>query len=257
MSDIFEDIFKQAPIDPMETARRSARPQLRRRFYKNAHVDRDEGAFAVRLDGRAVRTPARHVLEAPAQVLADAIAAEWNAQDEAVDPARMPLTRLANSIIDGVAEAPAAVAAEIERYLASDLIVYRAPGPERLVERQAQVWDPLLDWARASLGADFVIAKGVNFVVQPAAALKAAGAAIPRDPWRLGALSTVTTLTGSALIALALLCARLSVEEAWMAAHVDEDWNMERWGADAIALERREKQFAELNSAALVLEALR
>src|SRR5450432_933283 len=147
MRNIFEEIFVHPPIDPIEAVRRSARSQLRRRFYKSAHVDQSDDAFAIRLDGRAVRTPGKHILAAPTRALADALAAEWNAQDELIDPLNMPLTRLANSIIDGVVAAPAAVAAEIEKYLASDLLVYRAPAPPSLVARQAQVWDPLLDWA--------------------------------------------------------------------------------------------------------------
>jgi chaperone required for assembly of F1-ATPase len=260
MRDIFEDIFAQVPIDPIETAQRSARPQLRRRFYKNAHVDDGGGTghgFAVRLDGRAVRTPAKRVLEVPVRALAEAIAAEWNAQEASVDPAKMPLTRLANSIIDGVAPAPEPVAAEIEKYLASDLLVYRATGPEGLTAKQEAAWNPLLDWARESLGAEFVLARGINFVAQPPKALRAACAAIPRDPWRLGALSAITTLTGSALIALALLSGQLSAEDAWAAAHVDEDWNMELWGRDALALARRSAQFAEMQAAVLVLEVLR
>jgi chaperone required for assembly of F1-ATPase len=253
MRDIFEEIFVQGPIDPVDAVKRSTRAQLRRRFYKSAHVDEGEGGFAIRLDGRAVRSPARRVVQAPTRALADAIAAEWNAQDEVIDPLDMPLTRLANSIIDGVIDAPAAVAAEIEKYLASDLVVYRAPAPPRLIARQAQAWDPLVDWARATLGAHFVLGEGVIFVDQPAAALTAARAAIPRDPWRLGAVSTITTLTGSALIALAVLAGRLSPEEAWAAAHVDEDWNMELWGRDEPALERRAVRFAEMKAAVTVL----
>jgi chaperone required for assembly of F1-ATPase len=256
MRDIFEEIFVNGPLDPVEAVRRTARPQRRQRFYKHAHVDPHDGGFAVRLDGRAVRTPARRVLEAPTRALADALAVEWNAQDDLVDPQSMPLTRLANSIIDGVVDAPAAVRAEIERYLASDLLVYRAEGPPGLVARQAQAWDPLLDWARATLGAGFLLAEGISFVAQPAAALVAAGAAIPHDPWRLGALSALTTLTGSALIALAVLAGRLAVDEAWAAAHVDEDWNMDTWGRDAPALERRELRFAEMKAAARVLALL-
>jgi chaperone required for assembly of F1-ATPase len=263
MRDIFEEIFVQAPIDPVEAVRRSARPQLRRRFYKNAqvenvhvddaHVSLGDGGFAIRLDGRAVRTPARRILEAPTRALADALAAEWNAQEEVIDPLNMPLTRLANSIIDGVVDAPAAVAAEIEKYFASDLVVYRAPGPPGLIARQAQAWDPIVDWARETLGARFVLAEGINFVAQPASALAAARAALPRDPWRLGALNAITTLTGSALIALAVLAGRLSPEEAWARAHVDEDWNMDFWGRDALALERRVFRFAEMKAAATVL----
>ena len=253
MRDIFEDIFVHSPLDPLEAARRLARPQLRRRFYRNAHVEKGRSGIAIRLDGRAVRTPARRLLEVPTHRLADAVAAEWNAQGELIDPMSMPLTRLANSIIDGVAPAPDAVAEEIARYFAADLIMYRAEGPQELVARQAQAWDPLIDWARATLQADFVPAQGVKFVAQPAAALAAARAALPRDPWRLGALSAITTLTGSAVIALAVLLGRLSAEDAWAAAHVDEDWNIERWGRDAVALERRAGQLAEMQAAARML----
>jgi chaperone required for assembly of F1-ATPase len=256
MRDIFEEIFVNGPLDPVQAVRRTARPRLRQRFYKHAHVDQHDGGFAVRLDGRTVRTPARRVLEAPRRALADALAAEWNAQQDIVDPQSMPLTRLANSIIDGVVDAPAAVKAEIEKYLASDLVVYRAGGPPGLVARQAQAWDPLVDWARAALGAGFVLAEGIGFVAQPAPALAAAGAAIPHDPWRLGALSAITTLTGSALIALAVLAGRLSPEEAWAVAHVDEDWNMDTWGRDEPALERRALRFAEMKAATRVLDLL-
>lgn len=253
MRDIFEEIFERSPLDPMEAARQSARPRLRRRFYRSAEVDVTDGGIAIRLDGRAVRSPARRLLEVPTRALAAAIAAEWNAQQEVVDPAKMPLTRLANSIIDGVAAAPQAVAAEIERYFGSDLLVYRATSPQEFVARQREAWDPVLDWARATLQADFILTEGITHVAQPAAALAAAARALPCDPWRLGALSVITALTGSALIAIAVLHGRLSPETAWAAAHVDEDWNMERWGADPLALARRANRFAEMQAAARVL----
>jgi chaperone required for assembly of F1-ATPase len=253
MRDLFEEIFAKQPLDPTEAARRAMRPQLRRRFYERAEVAEGEGGFGVLLDGRPVKTPARRALAAPTRALAAALAAEWEAQRDVVDPANMPLTRLANSILDGVADAPAAVAAEAEKYLASDLVCYRAEGPERLVARQAGAWDPIIGWARGALGARFVLAQGMVFVAQPAAALRAAGAALPRDPWRLGAFHAVTTLTGSALIALAVLNGRLTVEKAWRAAHVDEDWNMDFWGRDELALERRAARFAEMQAACLVL----
>jgi chaperone required for assembly of F1-ATPase len=167
----------------------------------------------------------------------------------------MPVTRLANSIIDGVTDAPEAVAAEVERYLGSDLVCYRAPGPEGLVTRQSRAWDPVLAWARDALGARFLLAEGIVFVTQPVEALTAARVAIPRDIWRLGALNAITTLTGSALIALALDAEALTIDEAWAAAHVDEDWNMDIWGRDALALERRAFRFAEMQAAAQVLRA--
>jgi chaperone required for assembly of F1-ATPase len=200
-----------------------------------------------------VRTPARHPLAAPTQALAQALAAEWEAQRHMIDPAMMPLTRLANTIIDGVAAAPAAVTAEVERYLACDLVFYRAPGPAGLVARQDAAWDPVLAWARDALGARFVLAQGIVFVAQPPQALAAASAAIPPAPWPLGALHSITTLTGSALIALALAAGAVSVDAAWAAAHVDEDWNMDFWGRDELALERRASRFAEMQAAATVL----
>jgi chaperone required for assembly of F1-ATPase len=255
MRDLFEDIFANQPLDPTEAARRAMRPQLRRRFYQHASVKDADGTFEIVLDGRPVKTPARRTLTAPTATLAQAIADEWEAQREVVDPSAMPLTRLANSIIDGVVDAPAAVEAEIAKYLACDLVVYRADGPEGLVGAQRKAWGPVLAWAKESLGARFVPTSGIAFVAQPPEALAAACAAIPTDPWRLGALNAITTLTGSALIALALAAGALSLEEAWAAAHVDEDWNMALWGRDALALERRASRLAEMRAAAAVLAA--
>src|ERR1700752_1835392 len=181
MRDIFEEIFAKDPLDAMEAARRSMRPTLRRRFYEKAMVEGGPEGFAVLLDGKPVRTPARRLLAAPSP----------------------------------------AVAEEIAQYLGSDLLFYRAEGPQALVERQARQWDPVLAWARDTLGARFVLAAGVMFVEQPEGAMAAAKAAIPADAWRLGAVSSITSLTGSALLALAMLRGRLSVDEAWAAAHVD------------------------------------
>ncbi len=241
---------------PMDAARRSGRPALRQRFFGRAAAAAVDGGYAVQLDGKPVRTPARRLLTAPTRSLAEAIAGEWEAQREAIDPKTMPLTRLANAIIDGVGENRVPVTAEIERYLASDLLFYRADALRGLVERQARYWDPILTWARQTLGAEFRLGHGIMHVAQPEAALAAARAAIPGDPWRLGAMHAVTTLTGSALIALALARGHLSADAAWQAAHVDEDWNMEHWGRDALALERREFHFAAFKAAARMLASL-
>jgi chaperone required for assembly of F1-ATPase len=256
MRDIFDDIFKNQPLDPTESARRSMRPQLRRRFYQAAGVEKRPEGYAVVLDGRPVRTPARRTLAAPAQPLAQALADEWDAQREMIDPAQMPLTRLANSIIDGVVDAAAPVQAEVSKFLASDLVCYRADSPDGLVARQAQHWDPLVAWACDALEARLVLGEGVMFVKQPDDALAAAARAIPDEPWRLGAVHAVTTLTGSALIALAVAHGQLSAEEAWTAAHVDEDWNIAQWGEDAQALERRAARADEMRAAATVLALL-
>jgi chaperone required for assembly of F1-ATPase len=256
MRDIFDDVFKNQPLDPTEAARRNMRPQLRRRFYNAVSVEPREGGYAVLLDGRPVKTPARRTLAAPTQALARALADEWEAQRDVVDPAAMPLTRLANSIIDGVADKPGAVKAEVAKFLGSDLVCYRAGSPDGLVERQTQHWNPLIAFARDTLGARFVLGEGVMFVIQPDAAIAAAARAIPDEPWKLGAVSAITTLTGSALIALAMAARELSMEDAWAAAHVDEDWNMHQWGSDEQALERRAAREAEMQAAAKVLALL-
>jgi chaperone required for assembly of F1-ATPase len=256
MRDLFEEIFASEPLDPVEATRRATRPQLRRRFYERADVVESESGFGIVLDGRPVMTPARRKLEAPTRALAEALAAEWEAQSDVVDPARMPLTRLANTIVDGVADSMPAVAAEIGKYLGSDLVCYRAANPDGLVARQAKAWDPVLAWAEDALGASFKVSEGITFVQQPETALAAARAAIPAAPgdnWRLGALHAITTLTGSALIALCVLHGKLAPAEAWAAAHVDEDWNMEFWGQDALALERRAFRYAEMQAACRVL----
>jgi chaperone required for assembly of F1-ATPase len=248
------ELFENAPPDdPIEATRRSMRTVLPRRFYETAATAAVADGYAVRLDDKPIRTPARRMLAAPTLALAEAIAAEWQAQKDVIDPAKMPLTRLANAIIDGVADAPQPVAAEIAKYLASDLLLYRAGAPPGLVERQAQHWDPILAWARRALGADFKLGEGVVHVAQPEAALAAARAAIPLEPWRLGAVHAMTTLTGSALIALAMARGALSADAAWQAAHVDEDWNMAQWGRDEMAATRREFRFAEFKAAATVL----
>jgi len=252
MRELFEDVFGNEPLDPMESARRNMRPNLRKRFYECAAVGKGVPC-PVLLDERVVKTPAGSALAAPSAALAEEIAAEWNAQGERIDPATMPLTRLANTIIDGVAPNPEPIADEIAKYLGSDLVCYRADTPEGLVREQGRSWDPILMWAREALGARLVLTEGVMFVEQPARSVAAARQAIPSDPWRLGAVHLITTLTGSALIALAVAAQELGVEEAWAAANVDEDWNMKLWGRDEIALQRRASRFADMQAAGSIL----
>jgi len=260
MRDIFSEIFENQPLDPTEAARRAVRPRLRKRFYTHADVGAEtEAGLPVLLDGKPIKTPGGRPLAAPRRELAQALAAEWNAQENEIDPARMPLTRLANAVIDGVTDKAQQVADEIVKYLGSDLVLYRAEAPEGLIARQAAHWDPLLAWAHEAFGARFVPVEGVIFAEQPAQAIEAARATLPSATggmngiWRLGALSSITALTGSALIALALSAEALDVEAAWAAAHVDEDWQMTQWGRDELALAARAFREAELRAAAQVL----
>ena len=260
MREIFTEIFENQPLDPTEAARRAVRSRLRKRFYKDVSVGENNDVL---LDGKPVMTPARKPLAAPTRALAQALAAEWDAQKDEIDPARMPLTRLANAVIDAVAAKQHAVLAEMENYLGSDLVFYRAETPVGLIEKQAEHWDPVLEWARQKLGARFVLAQGVVHVRQPDEAIAAARAAMPsdaksvKDIWRLGAMSAITSLTGSALLALALAHHAIAAEAAWAAAHVDEDWQMSQWGRDELALARRDFRYAEMQAAAKVFALLR
>jgi chaperone required for assembly of F1-ATPase len=255
MRDIFAEIFENQPLDPMVSARQGGSPELRKRFYTRAHTadQPGEGGFPVLLDGKPVKTPARHSLAAPSRPLAEHLAAEWDAQQQLIDPAQMPLTRLANAVIDAVAAQTKPVADEVAKYLGSDLLFYRADAPPGLVALQAKHWDPVLDWAHESLGARFMLVEGVVYAAQPDTALAAARAAIPNEPWQLGAVASITTLTGSALLALALARGKIDADAAWIAAHVDEDWQMQHWGRDDVAIARRDYRFAEMKAAATVL----
>jgi len=238
------------------------RPQAKR-FYKTATVGPALGpggaqhVFAILLDGKPVRTPAKAVLALPTRALAEAVAAEWAAQGVNIEPAAMPLTRLANSAIDGVAAGMAQVRADIVTYAASDLLCYRATEPSDLVHRQAELWDPVLAWSREVLGAGFVVAEGLMPVAQSQASRAAVARALQGfDAFALAALHVMTTLTGSALLALTHARGALTAEAAWAAAHVDEDWQIGRWGEDAEAAARRRRRWTEMHAASRMLGLL-
>src|ERR1700728_4004098 len=144
----------------------------------------------------------------------------------------------------------------VAKYLGSDLLFYRAGHPEALVAREAALWDPLLFWAAAELGAHFILAEGIVHVRQPDSAVAAARAALPSDPWSVAALHVVTTMTGSALLALALLKGVLDSDQVWAAAHVDEDWNSEKWGVDEEVAARRAARLVDFKAAVGILKAL-
>ncbi|MBX3533322.1 MAG: ATPase [Xanthobacteraceae bacterium] len=245
--------------NPMRRAQAAMRASLPKRFYKEASVGEAGGAYAVLLDGKGAKTPARNTLALPNEALARAVAAEWNAIEGAIDPVRLPLTRLANLAIDAVANAPQPVIDEIVQYAGSDLAFYRADGPEGLVALQNERWNPVLDWAAAQFGARFLLAEGVMHVRQPDEALAAVRDAAERlsKPFALTATASATNIGGSALIALALANGALSGDEAWNAAHVDEQWNISQWGEDDEAQRRLAARHAEFSAAAKMLALLR
>jgi chaperone required for assembly of F1-ATPase len=246
----------KSPLDPEEAVRRTTRGARRKRFYAKAGVVETPDGFAVTLDDKPVRTPSGRALAAPIPEIADAIAAEWDAQTEFIDPLTMPFTRFANSVIDAVVERVDAVADDVAKYLGSDLLFYRAGHPEALVAREAAIWDPVVFWAADTLGAHFILAEGIVHVRQPEPAIAAARAVFPGDPWSIAALHVVTTVTGSALLALALLHGELDADHVWAAAHVDEDWNIEKWGIDEEVAARRAARLVDFCAAARILEAL-
>lgn len=226
-----------------------------RRFYKNVSVIEMADRFGVSLDGRPAKTPGKSALAVRSRRLAEALAGEWEAQGKEILAETMPLTRLVNTAIDGVRGKEAAVRADIVAFSGSDLVCYRAPGPDRLVALQAQAWTPVLEWAAESLGARFKAVVGVMHEAQPADAAECVACAIADlDALRLTALHQMTTLTGSALLALACLNGALSAEEAWQAAHVDEDWQISQWGEDAEAAERRQMRWRDMEAASRLLD---
>lgn len=259
MRELFDEVYGQSQLDPQEAVRRSTRGPQRKRFYKTVGMSETPDGFAIMLDDKTVRTPSRHPLVVPTSAIAEVMVAEWDAQQDVIDPTSMPVTRLANSVIDAIRDEAQtqAVADDIAKYFSTDLLFYRAGYPEALIAREAAAWDPVLFWAADDLGAHFILAEGIVHVSQPEQAVASARAALPSDPWAIAALHLVTTITGSALLALALAEDRLSPDEAWTAAHVDEDWNMRSWGRDDLALDRRAYRRKEFDAAAGVLAALR
>lgn len=234
------------------------RPSHPKRFYSQVAIEDEAGGTAILLDGRPVRTPGKAHVLLPNAALAEAVADEWRGQGARIDPATMPLTRLANSVIDGVKGQEGAVVADILSYAGSDLLCYRAEGPKGLVALQSRHWDPIVAWAKQHLGAPMRLAEGVMHVAQLPASLAVLTARLGElDSWSLAALHVMTGLSGSALLALAVALGRLSPEEAWTAAHVDEDWQIRQWGEDEEARARRERRWRDFAASARMLDLLR
>jgi chaperone required for assembly of F1-ATPase len=241
--------------DPVAAAQSAMRNALPRRFYEQAAVLERDGLFHVALDGKTARTPARKPLAVTSRPAAEALAAEWQAQLEKIDPARMPLTRLVNSALDGVVDQQEAVRAEIVRYAGSDALCYRAAEPDTLVERQGAIWNPIITGVEAAIGARFVLAEGVTFAAQPAGTLEAVAARVATipAPLSLAGAHNVMTLTGSTILMLALADGQLDPDAVWNAAHLDEDYQIAIWGQDEDAAERRVIRRREFDAAALLL----
>ena len=218
-----------------------------KRFWKEVSVAPEGEGWGIRLDERAVRTPARAALVVPTERLAGAVAEEWSDARDDIDPHAMPLTGLANAAIDRVAPDRETFAAGLARYAEADLACYRAEGPPSLVARQAESWNSLLAWARRRFDVDFCTTEGVVHVDQPTATVDRLSHAVASlDPFRLAGLSPMVTIGGSLVAALAVLEGALAPEQAWEAVTVDDRWQLEQWGADAeakTALDNRRRDF--------------
>jgi chaperone required for assembly of F1-ATPase len=218
-----------------------------KRFWTDVSVDIDR---VVRLDGRPVRTPGRVPLALPNAALAEAVAEEWRAVGDTIDPRAMPLTGLANAAIDRVATDPAAFAAGLAAYGESDLFYYRAVEPPELVVRQAAAWNPLLDWARGRYDVHFETTAGVMHIAQPPATLaRLSETLIRRDAFALVALQPIVTITGTLIGALALAEGATDAETLWRAAQIDENWQAEQWGEDALATQARDAKRRDYDAA--------
>ncbi|RUW71826.1 MULTISPECIES: ATP12 family chaperone protein [unclassified Mesorhizobium] len=262
MRDILNDLEAGKQLsdpDPVRRAQIQMKTPLPKRFYKAVSLAPVEEGFAVHLDGRPVRTPGKALLALPTEKAAALVAGEFDAQGEVIDPVTMPVMRLVNTAIDGVASDPQAVLEDILRFASSDLLCYRADGPQGLVDRQNQLWDPVIDWARGALGARFLLAEGIVHVEQPRETIAVLGAHLAQrnEPLRLAAIHVMTSLTGSALLAIAVDFGELDGETAWSAGHVDEDWQIEHWGQDAEAVARRSARKRDMMAAVSLLEALK
>jgi chaperone required for assembly of F1-ATPase len=204
-----------------------------KRFWTDVAVEARDGGFAVLLDGRMVRTPGKAPFVAPTRAIAVSAAEEWQAQTGEVRPATMPVTRTVNSAIDTLSKHRAAVVADLAGYGGTDLVCYRAEVPVDLQRRQGAGWDPLISWTGARFGAQLRTGFGVVPVMQPSEALEALAAEVARqDNFQLAAFHDLVVLSGSLVIALAVVEGRCSPEEGWALSRIDEDWQVEQWGAD-------------------------
>lgn len=226
-----------------------------KRFYKVVGVVPAGGGFGVVLDGKPIKSPAKADLILPSRALAEAVAAEWEAQAGEVVPSAMPLMQLAATTIDKVAPNRELIIDTIAPYGGTDLLCYRAEAPAELAARQAAAWQPLLDWAMTAQDAPLTATSGIVHQAQPEASLAALRAAVAaQDDWRLTALHQATAVTGSLVLGLALLAGRIDADEAFELAELDASFQIERWGEDAEATARRAALRAELQAAARLVE---
>lgn len=227
------------------------------RFYKTVSVGSEGERFSVQLDGRTARTAKRNELSVPTRALAEAVAEEWASQSEKVTFETMPLTRLLSAAVDGDEAGALEWRNEVVKYLGSDLVCYRADGPDGLVTRQAKAWDPYVVWFRQVFDVALVVTSGVVFVDQPSNAITRVNDILRDEPVEtLLALKTATTISGSAVMALALWKCSFDAEHIFDASRVDERFQEEKWGINEEAKAREEGLKTEFLAVARFLSLL-
>lgn len=258
MRDLIFDAAAAAAKSPEAAAQKHMRPVLPKRFYKDVSIGNDDDTWRILLDGRTVKTPAKSILKFPTQAAAQLGADEWSDQVDEINPAIMPITRLANTAIDGISADPQAVLEDIVRFASNDLVFYRSAHPEQLVETQRAHWDNVLDKIQQHTGARFETVDAITHITQPkeSVSLFSSHLAKHNSPIVLACLHTMTTITGSALIAFCLAEDLMTLDQAWAAAHVDEDHNISLWGEDHEAGKRRQNRLVEFTAAHKLFQAL-
>ena len=253
----FLDDAHQHRDDGYGRAQATEKRVMPKRFYKEARVKAVEGGFAVALDGRIPKTPGMKQVIVPRQSIALALAEEWDVQVEFVDAQTMPLTRLVNSAVEAGEESLPALRVEIMKYVANDLLLYRADAPAALVKWQEEFWDDALVKLARQFGVAFQPTIGIVHQAQPEATLARLAAALePEALLPLTALNAITSITGSGLLAIAHRRGLIDAERVWAAAHVDEDFNISMWGAVEEITERRAKRHKEFDAALRLLALL-
>ncbi|WP_332065469.1 ATP12 family chaperone protein [Bartonella sp. CB189] len=231
--------------------------KLPKRFYKEVKIVCEERGFSILLDESLVKTPIGRHFIVPTEGFAELVAQEFKNQIVVIDIEKMPVTRFVNTVIDGVMDDMQVVFEDLLRFVACDMIFYRAQGPKELVQQQCKQWDPILDWVEERLGSRFNLTEGLMHVEQPREAIQAVSNYLRKveSPYMLAALHTITTLTGSALIALALFEGKINPDYAWNIAHLDESWVLDQWGKDKEEMARRSYKKAEFDAATTIIMA--
>ncbi len=226
-----------------------------KRFYSDVDIHGDESGFQIRLDKRPIKSAGQQILQLPNENMAEQLANEWRQQKEFIDFNNMPVMRFASAVRDNIFPRPNEARAEILKYAHSDLLCYRVSEPDSLIERQANLWDPVLLQFKDELNIEFVISTGIQYVEQGADAMKRIEALIAAfEGYQLGAIHLLTVMTGSAVLAIALFNDWLTIDAAWQCAHLDEDFQAEHWGEDDEAILRRQRRYTEFCAAALVFD---